>query len=527
MRTTSIRTKLLAGFLSVVGLSIALGVYSAWSFARINNGVEKVVATQDQVLAAGQVRYLTQSLTVSALAYPITEGDDAKAQISEGAKTTVASFGPVLDGFEASLSAEQKAAMADEIASVKEAWGTLADAMLKLANVSGAATSASGSSTLDSSTAYSNIIAAVDKLNGALAESSKAQQKASHDVYSSARLVLVIALLLGAAGGVGLALVLANGIVGPLRRSVATLSAVADGDLTVEAGADAQRKDEVGELVRAVDTTVASLREVLGSTARTAGTLAQAAETLEGGTGRIAAASAEAVEQAAQVAAAADQVSASVRTVAAGTDEMGESISEISRNANEAVAVAGAAVQAATATDERVRRLSESSREIGDVVKVITSIAEQTNLLALNATIEAARAGEAGKGFAVVASEVKDLAQETARATEDIVRRVETIQTDTTAAADTIAQITEIIDRIATFQTSIASAVEEQTATTGEASRSVGQAAHGTDEIAVKIGRVAQATGSTDEEVRLSAETTGLIKGLSSELQTLVSRFRY
>ncbi|NHC43897.1 methyl-accepting chemotaxis protein [Motilibacter aurantiacus] len=526
MRTTSIRTKLLAGFLAVVAVSITLGAYSAWSFDRINSGVEKVVATQDQVLKAGQVRFLAQSLTVGALAYPLTEGADAKAEVVKGVQQSAGAFGPVLDGFEAGLTEEQRAEMADEIASVREAWGPLTDAMFTLVGLP-TSTAAGSGATLDSATAYSNILAAVEELNAALAESGKAQQKASHDVYASARLVLIVALVLAAAGGTGLALLIANGIVGPLRRTVRTLSAVADGDLTVAGGADTARRDEVGELARAVDTTVASLREVLGSTARTAGTLATAAGTLEGGTARIAAASAEAVEQAAQVAAAADQVSASVRTVAAGTDEMGESISEISRNANDAVAVAGEAVAAATATDERVRRLSESSREIGDVVKVITSIAEQTNLLALNATIEAARAGEAGKGFAVVASEVKDLAQETARATEDIVRRVETIQTDTTAAADTIARITEIIDRIATFQTSIASAVEEQTATTGEASRSVGQAAQGTDEIAAKIGRVAQATGSTDEEVRVSAETTGQIKGLSAELQTLVARFRY
>src|SRR4029079_18201927 len=125
-------------------------------------------------------------------------------------------------------------------------------------------------------------------------------------------------------------------------------------------------------------------------------------------------------------------------------------------------------------------RLGESSTAIGNVVKVITSIAEQTNLLALNATIEAARAGDAGKGFAVVASEVKDLAQETARATEDISRRVDAIQTDTEGAVTAIDQISQVISRINEFQTTIASAVEEQTATTSEMNRSVSEAATGT-----------------------------------------------
>src|SRR4029079_181014 len=137
-------------------------------------------------------------------------------------------------------------------------------------------------------------------------------------------------------------------------------------------------------------------------------------------------------------------------------------------------------------------RLGESSTAIGNVVKVITSIAEQTNLLALNATIEAARAGDAGKGFAVVASEVKDLAQETARATEDISRRVDAIQSDTTNAVEAIAEISRIIAKINDYQVTIASAVEEQTATTGEMSRSVGDAANGTSEIAQTISEVAQ-----------------------------------
>ncbi|WP_308442113.1 methyl-accepting chemotaxis protein, partial [Planosporangium flavigriseum] len=141
-------------------------------------------------------------------------------------------------------------------------------------------------------------------------------------------------------------------------------------------------------------------------------------------------------------------------------------------------AVSGA--ETATAT---VGRLGESSVEIGNVVKMITSIAEQTNLLALNATIEAARAGEAGKGFAVVATEVKDLAQETAKATEDISRRVQSIQTDSTAAVEAIAHIAEVIGQINSFQETIASAVEEQSATTSEMSRNVAEAATGATEI--------------------------------------------
>jgi methyl-accepting chemotaxis protein len=231
--------------------------------------------------------------------------------------------------------------------------------------------------------------------------------------------------------------------------------------------------------------------------------------------------------QAGVVALAAEQVSRHVQTVAAGAEQMGASIREIAQNANEVALVAGRATGVASTTNDIVTKLGVSSAEIGNVVKAITSIAGQTNLLALNATIEAARAGEAGKGFAVVAGEVKELARETARATEEITRRVEAIQVDATGAVAAIGEISDIIALINDYQLTIASAVEEQTATTNEMSRSVTEAATSSGEIALNITMVAASAGSSSGVLDEMGSSVTDVARLSASLRERVAAFTY
>jgi methyl-accepting chemotaxis protein len=228
--------------------------------------------------------------------------------------------------------------------------------------------------------------------------------------------------------------------------------------------------------------------------------------------------------QAMTVSAGAEQVSTNVQTVASGVEEMGASIKEIAKNAADAAKVASVAVSVADKTNVTVAQLGESSSEIGKVIKVITSIAGQTNLLALNATIEAARAGEAGKGFAVVANEVKELAKETAKATEDISQKIEAIQRDTHEAVQAIDQIGSIIKQINEIQGTIASAVEEQTATTNEISRNITEAAKGSAEIAQNVTSVAQAAGMTTEAAAGTKNAATNLAQLAEELRSVVAR---
>lgn len=228
-------------------------------------------------------------------------------------------------------------------------------------------------------------------------------------------------------------------------------------------------------------------------------------------------------DQANRVSAAASQVSGNVQTVAAATEEMVVTVREISRSTAEAAQIASGAVDVARNTTDTIGKLGESSSEIGKVIKVITSIAQQTNLLALNATIEAARAGEAGKGFAVVANEVKELAKETARATEDISRRIETIQRDTSASVRAIREISDTIAKINEIQCTIASAVEQQSATTNDIGRNIAEAARGTSEIASAIDSVASSAVKSKTTIEASVATS---VELNHKLSTLFDQLR-
>jgi methyl-accepting chemotaxis protein len=300
--------------------------------------------------------------------------------------------------------------------------------------------------------------------------------------------------------------------------------AAGQGDLTREIPVSGD--DAIGQLAGGLTSLLETLRGSMTDIGRTADTLAVASEqltVLSQGMGEGATLTSE---RAASASSASVQVSASIQTVATAAEEMTASIREIAKNATEAATVATNAVTVASDAQGTVASLGESSAEIGQVIKVITSIAQQTNLLALNATIEAARAGEAGKGFAVVANEVKELAKETARATEDIGQKIEAIQANTQGAVSAISEISEVIGKINDIQTAIASAVEEQTATTNEIARSVTEAAGGANGIAADVTQVASAADDTRQGAQNTLQSATDLAGMGAELRRLVSQFK-
>lgn len=371
----------------------------------------------------------------------------------------------------------------------------------------------------------SDMIAQQDQITPLLKQEVVQSQKYMNDVRSRGVIFqsIVVALLV----------VLAVIIMGKVRRAIThsvesvetVVKGLAQGDLTRSAVINSN--DELADMSRAVNLSNSTLQGAFGSAARTSEAVRSESETVASLTTQTAQAAADSAAQADAVAGAAEQVSINVQTVAAGAEEMGSAIREISSNANEAARVAQEATEAAAATTETVEKLGKSSKEIDDVIHTITAIAEQTNLLALNATIEAARAGEAGKGFAVVAGEVKDLAAETAKATDDITGRIAKIQDDTDSAVTAIRRISEIISQINDFQTTIAAAVEQQTATTNEMARSVTEAASGSSTIATNIGQFAGAASHAVEPLNALAATASDLQSKVADLRAELGKFKY
>ncbi len=301
------------------------------------------------------------------------------------------------------------------------------------------------------------------------------------------------------------------------------VNAAATGDLTKEIAVTGS--DPIDLVCDSLKKFFGQLREIITTISKSSEALASSAEELTAIGQQMSGTAEETSAQSNLVSSAAEQVSQNIQTVAAGAEQLDASIQEIAKNTVDAARVATQAVSVTEETNQTMVKLGVSSTEIGNVVKVITSIAQQTNLLALNATIEAARASEAGKGFAVVANEVKELAKETAKATEDISRKIEAIQADTQESVNAIAKISSIIKEINETQNTIASAVEQQSATTNEIGRSVSEAAKGASDISENILSVAQAAKDTAEGSSNNQLAAKELSIMALDLQKVVSQF--
>jgi methyl-accepting chemotaxis protein len=350
------------------------------------------------------------------------------------------------------------------------------------------------------------------------------QERTANDVYSTARFWMLLLQGIGLVLSLALAVFIARLVTCPLALCVSTLRTIATGDLT--ARAPVKYQDEIGQLASQLNGTVEAVGAMVRGVASNAERLSATSAHLSSTALQLSGSSEETASKAGNASEIAEHVSKSIQSIAEGARGMGQSIKEIATNAGEAAQVASGASTTAQHVNDIVSRLGQSSSEIDNVIKMITTIAGQTHLLALNATIEAARAGDAGLGFAVVAEEVKQLAHETATATEDISRRISSIQAETKEAISTIGEISKIIEMINEYSTTIADAVQEQEATTSETSRNVNEAATGSSDIATNITSVAEAAGSTASGAVATQAAAQELAELASELRHTVKGFR-
>ena len=521
MNKLTLKIKLALGFGMLLVIIAIMGVMSYTSINKLSDLSDEVAKQTHKTLLATQVDAGLELQTSATRGYLLSGTDATLKRREEG----MAQADKAIDELKSLLQTDRgKAALSQVDTGLKE-LRVLQGRAIELRRGGNVKEATDTLFSEHSTQVRTAVETASDALLGMITVLQENAQKEHEQVEASTVRLITILAILGMLVGLGVAILIVRSITGAIARMVALIEEIAHKNLTVE-DMKITSQDEIGKAGMALNQMKNNLHQVIESISGTAVQVAGASEELSSTSQQITANSEETSAQAKVVSEATAQVSQNLQTVATGAEEMGASIKEIAKNATEAAKIAAAAVKVAETTTMTVSKLGDSSTEIGLVIKVITSIAQQTNLLALNATIEAARAGEAGKGFAVVANEVKELAKETAKATEDISRKIEAIQTDTKAAVEAIGTISGVINQINDISATIATAVEEQNATTNEMSRNVSEAAHGSSEITSNISGVAQAAESTSQGAGDTQKAAQQLVETSAELRRLVEQFK-
>ncbi|MCZ8314328.1 methyl-accepting chemotaxis protein [Phreatobacter sp.] len=535
LRNVPIAPKIFGAVAVILTTAIVLAVLAFWNFAAMNAATKEVEASGDRVEASGRATANLLSYARAIEFLPIEMPVAQRSGFESAADDELRRLQNRLNQLEQTSRA---AAGRSDVQQMRTLLAQYQEQATKIRQLSRDGAYDDAGKVAFTAAA---VIGQIRDVMRGLEQRAQARQRdavsEANAAYSRATWVMTAALVGGSILGLSLtAFIVIGFITRPLSAMTGAMLRVADGDTTVVVPALGQ-KDEIGKLAGALETfkanliesrrlaaeqeaeraakerranvVAAAVSEFEKSVSEVVTTVTSASTELEAAAGTLTSTAEATQQKSGMVAAASEQASGNVQAVAAATDEMTSSIHEIARQVQHSTEKARLAVADVKATDAKVTELLEAAGRIGDVVKLITAVAEQTNLLALNATIEAARAGEAGKGFAVVASEVKALAGQTAKATDAIGAQIAAMQQATREAATSIQEIGSTIVEVSDIATAIAAAVEEQGVATQEISRNVQEAAKGTVEVAssiVEVNQGAVETGSASAQVLAASQ---------------------
>jgi methyl-accepting chemotaxis protein len=507
--------RLALGFGICLALTIAIAVMAFWGLASLKHASNDLQNQSDRMLVIKDASVDIANLYLDIWHVVTTRDPQARQDYREQLEKTRATYAAKLAKLKDSGNPEYGR---EQMGKIEAAVTNAKDLNLKIVNeaMKGDSTKALSEFAGEGAVKGQGIFQAMVDYCAWQQQQVDVTEKDMEKVQSRVYWLLAILILISVVLTVLFSVVVTRSITEPVMLGVSLLQRISGGDISQNVPDNMTvRKDELGELGRAMQTMSENLRRLLSGIADGVQTLAASSTELTAVAKQTASGTASMSEKAHTVAAAAEEASANTTSIAAGmeqsssslssvasaTEQMSATVGDISANTSKARVISEQATGQAQTITEQMQKLGQAAQEIGHVTETITNISAQTNLLALNATIEAARAGTAGKGFAVVANEIKELARQTAEATEDIKARIAGIQNSTGTAISDIGQITTVIKDVGTIVTTIAAAIEEQAAVTKDVARNISQASGGVQDANERVSQTAQVSKSIAKDI--------------------------